>query len=34
MNLLRLWEDLNAWNKIGLCAVVAAVVILVLLYVF
>ena len=34
MNVMRFWEDLNAWNKVGLAAVAAIVVILLLLYVF
>lgn len=32
MSFLRFWEDLSGWNKVGLCGVVAAVVILLILY--
>ncbi len=34
MNFLRFWSDLSDWNKVGLAAVAAIIVILLLLYVF
>lgn len=33
MKLLQFWEDLNAWNRVGLAAVAAIVLILLILYV-
>ena len=31
---MRIWEDLSAWNKVGLAGVAAIIVILLILYVF
>jgi hypothetical protein len=34
MNFMRVWEDLNAWSRVGLCAVAALIIILLIVYVF
>lgn len=34
MDFMRFWSDLTAWNRVGLCAVAALIIILLVLYVF